>query len=393
MPWGVVVLAAAITSLGLVAIARGQELAEARERFLSQQLIWCGVAAGAMVVAAVPNFRRLARFATLAYFFVLALLLAVYFFPPVNGAHRWIKFAGLTLQPSEFAKLATIASLAAWARYREPVIGLKGLAAPLALAALPCLLILREPNLGSALVFPPVALAMLFAAGARAIDLAKVAAIGIVLAPLMWTQMSREQRSRIVALGRQNPPEVSPTADGYQLHQAKQVLALGGVWGSYLGREPTDDAWAYRLPEDHTDFVFSIVGERFGWFGMAILLNLYTALVAEIVRVATRTCEPFGRLLTFGVAAMFAAQATINTGMTVGLLPITGVGLPLVSYGGSSLVAHAVALGLVVNVGLRPGYEVIDFQVWRSDRKSEVSTRHSCFVETGRLEAEETAAR
>jgi cell division protein FtsW (lipid II flippase) len=170
--------------------------------------------------------------------------------------------------------------------------------------------------------------------------------------------MSREQRSRVTALFEQTLPAQRPTDDGYHLHQAKQLLALGGIWGSWLAGEPVNDPSVYRLPEDHTDFIFTVLGERFGWMGTFSILFLVVLLSWRGLAVAGATREPFGRLAAVGIVALFAVQSLINTAMTVGLLPVTGLSLPLVSYGGSGLLSHGLALGLLLSVGLRPGYEV-----------------------------------
>jgi cell division protein FtsW (lipid II flippase) len=133
---------------------------------------------------------------------------------------------------------------------------------------------------------------------------------------------------------------------------------LGGVWGSAISGETTDDQAVYRLPHAHSDFIFAVIGERYGLPGTAVVLGLYLCLVARMLAVAGATREPMGRLLAAGVAALFAVEVLINTGMTVGLLPITGLSLPLISYGGSGLLAHGLAVGLVLNVQMHPGYEV-----------------------------------
>jgi cell division protein FtsW (lipid II flippase) len=311
-----------------------------------------------MALAAAPSYRLLCRWSYALFAAAIALLVLVYFFPTVHGAHRWIRIAGASLQPSEFAKVAFVLALARYLMYRDNYRRFRGLAAPLALAMLPLVLILREPDLGTALVFLPVLFIMLYAAGARHADLLKLALCGLVCLPMLWTQMSREQRSRVTALVEQTGPGETASDDGYHLHQAKQLLAMGGVWGSLIAGEPVDDPAAYRLPEDHTDFIFTVINERLGWFGAAAVLGLVVLLCWRGLAVAESTHEPFGRLAAVGVVALFAVQALINAAMTVGLLPITGLSLPLVSYGGSGLVAHAAALGLLINIAVRPGYEV-----------------------------------
>jgi cell division protein FtsW (lipid II flippase) len=222
----------------------------------------------------------------------------------------------------------------------------------------PVVLILREPDLGTALVFLPVFFVMLFAAGARRADLAKLLIAGLALTPFLWSQMSREQRSRVTALLHQAGPGELATDDDYHLHQSKQMIALGAVWGSAAIGQSVDDPAAYRLPEAHSDFLFCVLGERFGLLGLASLLGLYALLAWRGLCVAQRTGEPFGRLVAVGMTTLLGVQVLINTGMTVGLLPVTGLSLPLVGYGGSGLLAHALAIGLVLNIGMRPGYEV-----------------------------------
>jgi cell division protein FtsW (lipid II flippase) len=262
------------------------------------------------------------------------------------------------VQPSEFAKIGFVLALARYLMYRESYRHLLGLLAPLALALLPMLLILKEPDLGTSLVFLPVLFAMLFAAGAKRSHLALLLAMAVAVLPLLWSQMSREQKSRITALAEQTRPDQRPTEDGYHLHRAKQVLALGGWTGSFFAGEATPDSGAYFVPESHTDAIAVILGERFGLLGWALLLMLFWLLLWRALAVAQATREPFGRMVAIGIGTLLATQVLVNTGMLVGLLPITGLALPLVSYGGSSLLANSLALGLVLNIGMRPGYEV-----------------------------------
>ena len=358
VPWSLVVVALGLVALGLLGIARSEELAESGGGFLRRQLVWSLVALAAMWLATLPSYRLLCRWSYAAFALSIVLLMAVYFFPPIHGAQRWIRLGGVGLQPSEFAKVAFVLAMSRYLMYRENYRRFRGLVVPLLLALVPLVLILREPDLGTSLVFLPLVYAMLYAAGARGGDLLKVGLCGVAVLPLLWTQMSGEQKSRVTALLDQTSPGEKPTDDGYHLHQAKQVLSLGGVWGSFLIGEQASDRSVYHLPEDHTDFIFTVLGERFGWLGSGGVLLLFALLVWRGMVVAEATREPFGRLAAVGLTALFGVQALVNTAMTVGLLPITGMSLPLVSYGGSGLLAHAIALGLIVNIALRPGYEV-----------------------------------
>lgn len=311
-----------------------------------------------MLVATLPNYQRLCRASYLLYALALVLLVLVFFTRPINGSHRWIRLGPLSLQPSEFAKVAFVLALARYLMYRDNFRRLSGLWMPLGVALVPMVLVLREPDLGTALVFVPVLFLMLYAAGTRTSHLLIVAVAGIALTPALWSQMSREQKSRITALFEQAGPGEKPTPDGYHLHQAKRLMALGGWTGSYFSGDAVDDLEAFRVPEAHTDSVFSVVAERLGLLGAMSLLALYFLLVWRGLAIADQTREPFGRLVAVGLTSLIAVQALINTGMMIGLLPITGLALPLASYGGSSLLANSLALGILINVAIRPGYEV-----------------------------------
>ncbi len=345
----------ALLASGWLVIARSEQLTDGSGRLLRQQIVWSILGFGVLTAASRIDYRRLIRASFLAYALVVVALVAVYCFPAVNGAQRWIRIAGVGIQPSEFAKVAFIMALAAFLMHRDISAGFStGVLWPLTMALAPLLLVLKEPDLGSSLIFLPVLFAMLFAAGARRRDLVRLAVAGILLLPLLWGQMSREQRSRVTALAQQNAPNERTTADGFHLDQAKRMFALGNVWGSFFSTDAHDELPTVRVPEPHTDSVYCVLGERFGLVGAGLLLMLYTLLIGGCLRVAQNADEPFGRMIAVGVAALFAAEVLINTGMMVGLLPITGVSLPLVSYGGSDLIAHLLALGFVTSIDRHP---------------------------------------
>ena len=357
MPWTVVFCALALMAAGLGGIARGDQLVGEGGLF-GRQAVWVALAVPAMLMATWVPYRRLRRLSFPLFGLSLLLLVLVYLMPAQNGAHRWIPLGLLNFQPSELAKLAFIMALAHYLMYRSNYRRLRGLLVPFLLTLIPVGLILREPDLGTSLVFLPVLFAMLFAAGARPRHLALIAALGLLVLPLLWMGMSAEQRSRIVTVFVQRDGGPTPKGDGYHLHQSKQVLVLGGVWGSSQIAPVIDDPLVYHLPAARTDFVFCLIGERFGLVGCGVTLLLFAVLLGCGLRIAASTREPFGRLLAVGVVALLATQTMINTGMTVGLMPITGMTLPLVSYGGSSLLATSISVGLLLNVGMRPGYEV-----------------------------------
>jgi len=357
VPWTILLAALALMLIGLTGLVRGDTLAGDGE-FAQRQIVWIVLALPAMVAATLVPYRRLAGFSSLLFAVSLLLLVAVYFLPPRNGAHRWIPLGIMYFQPSELAKLTFILALANYLRYRSNYRRLTGLLPPFAMTVLPVALVLREPDLGTALLFVPVLFAMLFAAGARPRHLATVVLLGVACLPALWMGMTAEQQSRVVILFTQRDGGEPPRADGYHLHQSKQVLALGGIHGSEFSGMAINDPRAYHLPAARTDFVFCLVGERFGLIGTCVTLLLFLVLLGKGLMIAADTREPFGRLLCVGVVTLLASQTIINAGMTVGLMPITGMTLPLMSYGGSSLLATSVALGLLMNVAMRPEYEV-----------------------------------
>ncbi len=358
VPWGLVGLAVLLVALGLAAIARAETLAGGTGRHLLRQVVWAAVCGLAMFAASLPNYRRLIRYSYAVLLMALLLLVVVFWFPPINGARRWIRLGPVGLQPSEFAKLACVVGLARYLMFRESYRRLWGLCIPLGLVMVPLLLVLKEPDLGTALVFLPVMFAMLFAAGARKRHLALLVVMAVALSPVVWSQMSREQKSRVTALAEQTGPGEHPTDDGYHLHQAKLQMAVGGWTGSLFDANSADDVCF--VPEPHTDSIAVVLGERLGVVGWTLMLGLFLLLAWRTLAIAEQTREPFGRLVAVGIAALIGTQVAINTAMFVGLLPITGLALPLLSYGGSSLLANALALGLVLNIAMRPGYEVTD---------------------------------
>ncbi len=357
-PWSILIAAVLLMGLGWLGIARVENLSGGSGRLLHQQMFYAALALALMLAATAVNYRALCSFSYPLYALLVLLLVLVLCFPAVNNSHRWIRLGTVGFQPSELAKLVFILAMARYLMHRENYRRLRGLAAPLMLTLVPVLLILKEPDLGTASVFLPVFLVMLFAAGAKRTDLLCVVAAGLLVLPLLWTQLSADQKSRVATLLDQPAPGQKVGRHAYQLYQGKQVRAMGGVWGSFFAGQPTDDPAAYHLPEARSDFIFCVIGERFGLPGMALTLALFGWIVWRGLAIAVETREPFGRLTAVGIAAMFAVEALVHTGVTLGLLPTTGLSLPLVSHGGSGLLVHALAIGLLMNIGLRPGYEV-----------------------------------
>lgn len=303
-----------------------------------------------LAVVAVP-YDRIGRHAPAIYLGGLALLVAVLFVGrEANGSSRWIPLGFMDLQPSEVMKLALIVALAQAMRFRDSLEGWTGLIAPFALTLVPMVLILGQPDLGTTLIFLPILFTMLLVGGARLPHLGLIAACGLVAAPLAFVfGLKAYQKARITAF---IDPEASPLGAGYQILQSLTAVGSGRLTGRGYG-EGTQTHLQF-LPERHTDFIFAVIAEEWGFLGAGALLVLFGVLLLCCLGIAARTRDPVGRLMVIGVAALIGTQVIINTGMTVGLMPITGLTLPFVSFGGSSLVVSLMAMALVVNVALRP---------------------------------------
>jgi len=322
-----------------------------------------GAAAGAALLL-VP-YKALVSRAYIAYavnlFFLVAVLVAG---PERNHARRWLPLFGFDFQPSELMKLTLVLTLARFIRFRSSYKTFKGLWAPFLLTLVPMGLILVEPDLGTALLCLPLLFTMLFVAGARARHLLTIALLGALgIFPVYEWGLKPYQKDRIdgflVQLNvlKRSGFEVQAMAqrENYQLQQSKVAIGSGGWTGVDEG-SPVEHT-LYRVPERHNDFVFASLGSLGGLFGTLLALLLFGWLLLAILGVAVRHRDPAGRLLCVGVFALFAIQAFVNIAMTVGLLPITGLTLPFLSYGRSSVVVSMLAVALVCNVAARPAYE------------------------------------
>jgi len=303
------------------------------------------------------DYRLLARWAWVIYGGMVLILIGLLVLKDGNAKEdRWIDLGVTRIQPSELMKVAVVLALAEHMRYRNGFRRLRGLLIPYAIVLFPMALIALQPDLGTSLMLPPILLALLFVAGARAWPIVATVGIGVLSLPVAyllrdWFRVFRVyQLERIIAFFEQSNPEVL-RRDAYQLYQSLIAYGSGGVTGQGLGRGVQNTlAW---LPERQTDFIFSVVGEEWGFIGAAIVVALFVLLVALCLRVALETREPFGRLVATGIAVAFAAQAWQNVAMTMGLSPVTGLPLPFVSFGGSSLVTSWCALGIVLGIAAR----------------------------------------
>ncbi|HZP36172.1 MAG TPA: rod shape-determining protein RodA [Methylomirabilota bacterium] len=314
-----------------------------------RQASWVGVGLVGLLVVASVDYRNLVRTAPVLYVVGLGLLTSVFVLGrTVSGARRWIHLGPLTVQPSELFKLIFIITLA-WAlttgrgvRSRTSLIG------TFVLLGIPFLLVVRQPDLGTALCLIPVLGAILVGIGIPLKVLGGMTLAGVAAMPLGWFVLKPYQRDRLLVY---LDPFRDPLGTAYNVIQAKIAIGSGQLLGKGVGGA-TQSRLSF-LPERHTDFIFAVFAEMWGFLGCLVLIVAYVLLVMRGFEIAAGTREMRGRILALGVTTVFAAQILINIGMVTGLLPIVGIPLPLMSYGGSSMVVSLTALGLLLSIRMR----------------------------------------
>jgi len=347
--WLLLASALAVVSLGLITLwnlppGRGGS------GIVWRQLSWVGVGLLALVGVASVDYRNLVRAAPALYVAGLGLLLAVMLVGrTVSGARRWFLLGPVSFQPSELFKLIFILTMV-WAltsRWAQPR-SWGTLALACGLLAVPFLLIVRQPDLGSAAVLFPLLLALLAGAGVRLRELGGLSLAGLVGATLGWLVLKDYQRERILVY---LDPVRDPLGTAYNVIQAKIAIGSGQLLGKGIV-EATQSRLAF-LPERHTDFIFAAFAEMWGFVGCLLLLLCYGCLLLRGFEIAATARDPVGRFTALGVTSLLAIQTFINTGMVTGLVPVVGLPLPLMSYGGSSMVVTLAALGLLLSVRMR----------------------------------------
>jgi rod shape determining protein RodA len=353
--------------------------------YWKKQLVFAVVGLGGFVAANLVNYRKLGE-ASYAMYAVVLLLLSLLlvsrflgplpFIQPSHGAFRWIQVdIGShqlpAVQPSELCKIAYILALAWYLRFRSNYRSFKALLGPFALTLLPMLLILLEPDLGTVMLMLPVLFSMLFIAGARVKHLLLIILLAAMVSPALWFKMEPYQRRRVssvllqsdwirakvvenqtlsnIIVGGKFSERLWRTDWGFHIIRSKYAVASGGLAGTGFGRGPF--VKYDFLPERHNDFVFSIVAHQWGFIGCLGLLLLYALLVACSLEIGANNIDPFARLVAIGIAAMFVIEIVVNIGMTLGIMPVTGLTLPFISYGGSSLLVNMITIGLLNNIG------------------------------------------
>ena len=321
--------------------------------FMKRQVIYALVGALALIAISSFDYRSLKGLSIAIYGFTLVGLVLVLtpLSTPVSGATRWIDLGSFQIQPSEFAKIATILVVAAYLSERKEDISARDIAISCGIVAVPSALVFLEPDLGTMMVFVALLGALFLVAGAKLRHFATLGALGLV-GLIVAIQAGLIQDYQIDRIALFLDPNPDPMTEGYNLTQAKLAIASGGLRGTGLDQGTNLTTLDY-VPEQHTDFIFTAVGEQLGFIGAATMLGLFALLIWRALRISAMARDTYGTLIAAGIAALWAFQLFVNVGMTMGIMPITGIPLPFISYGGSSTMMNFIAVGLLHSIHMR----------------------------------------
>jgi rod shape determining protein RodA len=352
--WGLLLIVVLLGAVGLTTVysAVTADPPPAAQRVLFyKQMIWFALGWVVMTASFSFSYRVLERWAHPIYIACVLLLLGVVVFGKLaGGSRRWLALGPLHLQPSELIKIAIVLVLAKYFSKGSDLrgAGLRELVRPMLMTALPCGLIVIQPDLGTAGLVALIAMTIALFVKVERRTLLLLAASAAAVIPFVWSLLKEYQKQRILTFLN---PDQDPLGSGYHIIQSKIAIGSGMIYGKgYL--QGTQNALSF-LPEEHTDFIFSVLAEEWGAVGSILVLLLFMALILRGLSIAHRCREPFGTILAVGITALLAWQVMINVGMTMGLMPVVGVPLPLISYGGSSTLTVSICIGVLMNIRMR----------------------------------------
>jgi rod shape determining protein RodA len=351
--WGLLGLILLIGLLGLVTLYSAVTSATPtpQKTLYFKQMIWYGAGMTGMVFSFSINYKSLYRWSPAIYAVCILLLIYVLIMGKyIGGARRWLILGPVSIQPSELIKIAVIISLARYySKHANPRgFTLSELLTPLMLTIIPFMLIVKQPDLGTAMVVVLIAGAMTVFVKIERRSLLCIITTCTITGPLVWFLLKGYQKKRILTFIN---PDRDPLGAGYHIIQSKIAIGSGMIFGKGF-LKGTQNALSF-LPEQHTDFIFSVLAEEWGFVGSVFILFLFLVLIIWGLNIAYRCRDPFGTILAVGATAMIFWQVFINIGMAMGLMPIVGVTLPFISYGGSSIVSIMICVGLLMSISMR----------------------------------------
>jgi rod shape determining protein RodA len=361
LPWGLVALVVGIALFGLSAVYSATYSQSGPSALFTKQVVWISIGVVLMFLALIPDYHTVSRYAYVLYVVSIVLLLLVMAIGRTGmGAQRWLAIGPFAFQPSELAKLSLTLSLARFFAEdpKRGGYGLRDLTIPGAMVLVPLVLVLKQPDLGTALMLLFTSSLIIVLAGIRFRTIMIIFLLGAMAASTVffvppvrhkiWGSLKPYQQKRIKAF---LDPGSDPLGSGYHSTQSKIAVGSGQLTGKGF-RKGTQSQMAF-LPERHTDFIFAVISEEHGFLGSAVLVILYLILLIAGVDAAKNAKDKLGALMAGGVVSMLALYVCINVGMAVGILPVVGVPLPLVSYGGTSIITTFLAVGLLLNIQSR----------------------------------------
>lgn len=381
-----------LIAIGILIIFSATGIGSTPQEYYIKQIYWFLFSIIFFSIILGINYENFDRWAYIFYLFCILLLMLVFLFPKFSGARRWIIMGPLRLQPSEISKIGVIFALAKYLKNKEGKIRtFRDMLMPFTIIGIPVILILEQPDMGSALTYFPILLSMLYVIGTPSLYIFLIISpilsailynwtylwifylsiVGLllwwrcsnrfdsilaflvnlvtgILCSKLWEYLKDYQKKRILAF---LDPELDPLGSGYHLIQSKIAIGSGGFWGKgfMLGTQTRLDF----LPAQHTDFIFSVIGEELGFWGSVVILSLFSFIVLRGIDIAAKAKNIYGTLISIGIVSVFSFHILINIGMTIGIMPITGIPLPLISYGGSSLMGFMIMIAILINVGMR----------------------------------------
>ncbi len=352
MDFVLLILVLLLFAIGITALYSASGGIEGDVSEVTKQLAWFAVGIILMLFVMMIDYDIIGKFWIPLYAIIIILLVLVLFTEPINGARSWFTIKQISIQPSEFAKIVMILGLAKIIDYykkKGTLNKISSLAIILLFIAVPLLLIIKQPDYGTAMVLLTIAIVMIFVAGIKARYMISATIFAAISLPLVYYfVLPQHAKDRILVFLN---PQIDPRGKGYNVIQSKLAVGSGELWG--MGLFNGNQTQLGILPMKTTDFIYSVISEEMGFIISVLVVVLFVCLIIRMIQIAKTSKDFFGTLICIGVATMFFAHFTENIGMTMGLLPITGIPLPFISYGGSSMLTNLIALGLVLNVAAR----------------------------------------
>ncbi|MBP7056217.1 MAG: rod shape-determining protein RodA [Candidatus Omnitrophica bacterium] len=338
--------------IGMAAVysATHPRVSSIAEDYIAKQILWVLMGLVLFLVVVSVSYQKFIDISYIFYSVMIIILVLVLIMGRARlGAQRWFSIGGFAFQPSEFIKIALILALANYCgSHRGTISGFRDFVMCYMILFIPFGLVLVQPDLGTALTLLPIFFGIVLISGANIKYIIGLIAAGLAAMPFFWHFLRDYQKQRLLVFIN---PNSDPLGAGYTIIQSKIAVGSGGLVGK--GWLNGSQGQLNFLPEHHTDFIFSVIGEELGLLGGLALVLLYFFIIQRALRIAALTSDIYGKAIATGVAMMLSVQVVVNIAMTIGLMPVVGIPLPMVSYGGSSMIATLFSIGLLINVGMR----------------------------------------